>query len=156
MESLKVGRYRVTITNPDTLLFPKNKIRKIDLINYYNAIAPIMVPYMKDRPLTMVRYPNGIDHEGFYQKNMPDYFPNWVKGKTIKKSEGGSVTYVVCNNAATLVYLANQACITPHLWLSKIDKLRYPDQMIFDIDPPPSGKNFTLVRHIALRLKEIL
>ncbi len=156
MGQIKVGRYLVNITNEETILFPKSTIKKIELIDYYYDIADIMVPYMKDRALTMVRYPNGIDKDGFYQKDMPKYFPDWIKGKTIKKKEGGSTTYVVCNNAATLVYLANQACITPHLWLSKIDKLRYPDKMIFDIDPPPAGKNFTLVRHIALRLKDLL
>lgn len=156
MSELKVGRYIVKLTNEDRILFPKSKIIKSDLIDYYYKVASIMVPHMQNRAITMVRYPNGIDKEGFYQKDMPDYFPDWIKGKTVKKSEGGSTTYVVCNNAATLVYLANQACITPHLWLSKIDKLNYPDKMIFDIDPPPPGKNFALVRHIALRLKSIL
>ncbi|MGE0206303.1 MAG: non-homologous end-joining DNA ligase [Candidatus Babeliales bacterium] len=157
MNSLKVGRYKVAITHPERTLFPKSKITKEDLIEYYNDIASYMVPYLKDRPLTMHRYPEGITQEGFYQKDMPDYFPDFIKGKTIPKKEGGSTTYVVCNNAATLVYLANQACITPHVWLSKIDKLKYPDMLIFDMDPPSTTKkSFNLVRHAALSLKKIL
>ena len=156
MGQIKVGRYLVTTTNEDFILFPKSKITKGELVDYYYEIAPLMVLYTKDRPLTMVRYPRGIDKEGFYQKDAPDYFPNYIKRKTIKKKEGGSTSYVVCNNEATLVYLANQGCITPHLWLSKIDKLDYPNKMIFDLDPPPPGKKFTLIRKTALRLKELL
>ncbi len=156
MGQIKVGRYLVTTTNEDFILFPKSKITKGELVDYYYEIAPIMLLYTKNRPLTMVRYPRGIDQEGFYQKDTPDYFPNYIKRKIIKKKEGGSTAYVVCNNEATLVYLANQGCITPHLWLSKIDKLHYPDKMVFDLDPPPLGKNFALVRKTALRLKDIL
>jgi bifunctional non-homologous end joining protein LigD len=152
----KIDKGIVEITNPDRILFPKSKITKSDLIDYYECIADIMIPYMQDRPLTMVRYPSGITKEGFYQKDMPEYFPDWIKNKTIKKGTGGITTYVVCNNPATLVYLANQAVITPHLWLSKIDKLDYPDMLIFDLDPPEGTSKFSLVRAVAFRLKEIL
>ncbi len=154
MRRLKLGKYVVAVGNERKILFPKSKITKGELIEYYRRIAPIMIPYMKDRPLTMQRFPQGIDEEGFYQKDAPDYFPKWIKFKSIKKKADGYVRYVVCNNAATLVYLANQACITPHLWLSKIDKLRYPDRMIFDLDP--SGRDFNLVRKAAKQLKSIL
>jgi bifunctional non-homologous end joining protein LigD len=153
---VKCGRHAIKISNENKIIFPKSKITKGDLIEYYYHIAPIMLPYMKNRPLNMLRYPNGIDQEGFYQKEIGDYFPSWIKRKVIKKREEGKTQYVVCNNAATLVYLANQACITPHLWLSRIDKLDTPDQMIFDLDPPPPGTNFHLVQKIALRLKEII
>lgn len=145
----------VTITNPDKILFPRDNITKGELINYYQEIAPIMVPYMKDRPLTMQRFPEGIDHEGFFQKDASDYFPRWIKRKKIKKQDGGSTDYVVCNTTNTLVYLANQACITPHLWLSKINSLHKPDRMIFDLDPA-GPKDFKLVKEIALILKKIL
>ncbi len=155
MGRIKVGRYVVTTTNEDFILFGKSKITKGDLIEYYHRIAPIMLPYLKNRPLTMVRYPSGIDQEGFYQKDTPDYFPQWIKRKRIKKKEGGSTNYVVGQNQATIVYLANQGCIAPHLWLSKIDKLHYPDMMIFDLDPA-LGTNFTLVRNTALKLKTLL
>ncbi|MFZ5954710.1 MAG: non-homologous end-joining DNA ligase [Candidatus Dependentiae bacterium] len=155
MTKIKVGAYNVTITNPDRILFPKSKITKEEFIAYYLHIASHMLGYLKDRPISMQRFPEGIDHEGFYQKDAADYFPAWIKRKKIAKTDG-TVDYVVVNNAATLVYLANLACITIHPWLSRIDKLNYPDRIVFDLDP--SGKNFdfNLVRTTALRLKDLL
>lgn len=150
-----MGRYTIETSNEDRILFPKKKYTKKDLIDYYQKIGNRMIPYTNDRPLTMVRYPSGIDDEGFYQKDMPDYFPDWIASKRVPKKEGGSTTYVVCNNTATLMYLANQGCITPHVWLSKIDKLHYPDHMIFDLDPP-SLKEFDKVQKAALTLKKLL
>jgi bifunctional non-homologous end joining protein LigD len=156
MGRLKIGRYVVETSNKDTIFFPKSKITKGELVDYYHKIAPIMLPYAKNRPVTMLRYPNGITEEGFYQKDAPDYFPDWIERKAIPKHEGGVTNYVVIENQATLVYLANQGCITPHLWLSKIDKLYYPDKLIFDLDPPSPGANFTLVRKTALKIKELM
>lgn len=153
---LKVGSYVVDLTNTDKLLFPKNKITKGDLIDYYCAIASVMLPYVKKRPISMHRYPNDIAHEGFYQKNASDYFPTWITRKPLKTEQGETVNYVVIDKAATLVYLANQGCITPHIWLSKIDKLNYPDRLIFDLDPSGKTFDFSKVRKTALVLKELL
>ena len=151
-------RHRIKITNPDKLLFPKDHITKLKLVEYYEKIAPKLLPYCKSRPLTQLRYPDGILGKSFYQKNIFDYYPTWIKTKTIKRlEETGSNTYVVCQNSATLVYLANQACITPHMWLSKIDRLDYPDQIIFDLDPSGSTiKKFSTVCEVALILKKLL
>ncbi len=155
MSIIKIGRYNVELTNEDKIIFPKSKITKGEFIDYYRRIAPIMLPYIKDRPLTMRRFVEGISKEGFYQKDASDYFPSWIKRKSIRKKEDGMVKYVVANNAATLVYLANQYTIVMHIWLSKIDKLRYPDRMIFDLDP--AGKaTFALVRWTAKELKKLL
>jgi len=154
MYFLKVGKQQVKITHGQNILFSKTQITKNELIEYYLNIAPIMIPHVKNRPLTMRRFTRGIAHEGFFQKNISDYFPKWIKSIPIKKKEDGIVNYAVCNNAATLVYLANQLCITPHIWLSKIDKLNYPDRMIFDLDP--STKNFDQVRFAAKQLKKLL
>lgn len=150
----KFGRHNVTLTNQTKILFPDNGITKGDLVNYYAKIAPYMLPYMKNRAVTMHRFPDGIDGQDFYQKDISDYFPAWIKNVVIAK-QGGKNNYVVCNNIETLVYLANQACITPHIWLSRIDKLDYPDRMIFDLDP---GKDnaFGVVRNAAQALHEIL
>lgn len=149
----KIGRFNVEITNPDRILFPADKITKRELIDYYLDIASYCLPWAKNHPMTMLRYPNGIKGEGFFQKNVGSYFPAWIKTVAIKH-EASLVNYVVCNNAATLAYIANQACITPHLWLSRIDKLHIPDRMIFDLDP--SGSNFDLVRKTAKDLRMLL
>lgn len=151
---MKVGNRIVRTTNEDNILFPKDGITKGDVIQYYKKISRNILPFMRDRPLTMERYPKGIAKEGFFQKNASDYFPRWIKRKKIKKKTDGVVNYVVCNDAATLIYLANQLCITPHLWLSKIDKLDYPDRMIFDLDP--SSKDFKFVCATARALKAVL
>lgn len=148
---VKIESHTLELTNKDKVLFPKNKITKGDLINYYYRIAKIMIPHMKNRPLSMMRHPDGITQEGFFQKNIADYYPSWIKHISIKK-ENGHNDSVICNDAATLVYLANQACITPHIWLSKTDKLNYPDRIIFDLDPS-NNTSFALVKkqHFALK-----
>lgn len=151
---IKVGRYTIKVSHLDRIIFPKAKITKGDLIDYYERIAPIMLPYLKDRLLTMKRYPTGIQGEGFFHKDAPDYFPSFIKRKAITRSDGQIVNFVVCNNEATLVYIANHGCITPHIGLSKIDKLNYPDKMIFDLDP--SIKKFEQVQEGAFYLKAVL
>lgn len=154
MGQIEVGNRLIAITNPDRVLFGKSGITKGELIEYYRKIAPIMLPLIKDHPLTMQRFPDGIEGEGFYQKDVSSYFPAWIKTKAVAKKDDGQVHYVVANSQATLVYLANQACIVMHAWPSRIDKLHYPDRLIFDLDP--SVENFSLVRKAALELKDIL
>lgn len=146
MGKIKVGRYTIETSHEDTILFPADKITKGDLIRYYADIAPIMLPHVQNRPISMQRFPSGIEEENFYQKDAPDYFPSWIRRQTIKKQDG-HVDYVVVNNAPTLAYLANQACIVIHTLLSKIDKIDKPDRIIFDLDP--SYPDFNLIRKAA-------
>jgi bifunctional non-homologous end joining protein LigD len=153
-ELIRVDGHDVKITRSDKILFPEDGITKQDLIDYYHRIAPWILPHLEGRPLAMERYPDGIDKPGFFQKTAPFYYPGWIKTVTIKKKTGGTVRHVVCDDAATLVYLANQACVTPHIWLSRTDKLDYPDQMVFDLDP--SEDNFEPVKTTAQSLKELL
>ncbi|HKH84411.1 MAG TPA: non-homologous end-joining DNA ligase [Gemmatimonadales bacterium] len=150
---IRVDRREIAISRPEKVLFPEDGITKGDLIEYYARIAPKMVPHLRDRPLTLERYPNGINTKRFFQKEVSSYFPNWIRRVTVKKV-GGTVTHVVCNDTATLVYLANQACVTPHIFLSRTDKLNYPDQLVLDLDP--QGEDFELVRSTARALKELL
>lgn len=152
-DKLKIGQHSLELSNTDKLFFPGEDITKGDLIDYYHQVARVMLPYVKDRPLTMHRFPDGIEEEGFYQQQIGDYFPDWIESLSVEK-EGGSVTHVLCQDAATLVYLANQACITPHVWLSRKDRLNYPDLMIFDLDPP--SDDFEPVRKAARLLKDFL
>lgn len=140
-------------TLKDKVLFPKSGITKGDLIHYYETIADYMLPYLEDRPLTMHRFPNGISEEGFFQKNASDYFPDWIKTVKIKKKDGW-VNHVICDNKKTLVYLVRQGTLTFHVTLSKIDKIDYPDKLIFDLDP--SEHNFKQAHKGAQILRKLL
>lgn len=154
MTKLRFGHYTVELSRPGKILFPDHNISKRDLIDYYRAVAPLMLPHLRDRPLMMRRFPDGIDQEGFYQKQIGDYFPGWIASCRIKKiSETGEQTLVICNNIASVAYIVNQATITPHLWLSRCDRVDYPDRLIFDLDPP--GNDFGMVRRAALRCREL-
>src|SRR6266850_4620007 len=133
-ETIRVGKRIVEITRPEKLLFPNDGITKRDLVEYYRRIAPVMLPHLQGRPIAMERYPDGIESPGFFQKTVPSYYPAWIKTALLKKMNG-VVRHVICDDAATLVYLANQAVITPHTWLSRVDQPNKPDQMIFDLDP---------------------
>ena len=148
------GNKSFEVSNLDKVFFPEEGYTKGDLIEYYEKISDAIIPYMKDRPVTMIRFPNGIEDKRFYQKDAPDYFPEWIETKAIKKQEGGKTNYVICNDKATLVYLANQACITPHIWLSRKDKIDYPDRMIFDLDP--SKDDFSEVKTAAKKIRKLL
>ena len=152
-QSLRFGRYTVELSSLDKVLFPDAGVTKGDLVEHYRAVADRMVPHLKGRPVSMQRFPNGIQEEGFFQKAAPDYFPEWIERVTVRK-EGGTVEHVVCDNAATLVYLANQNCITPHVWLSRADRPDHPDRLIFDLDPPRD--DFDAVRFAAHKLRELL
>lgn len=154
--SLAVGGYTIELSHLDKVLFPKDDITKHDVVAYYAKIATHMIPYVKNRPISMLRYPNGIEHEGFYQKNAGEYFPSWITLKPIKSEGGKIVHYVVIDKKATLLYLANQLCLTPHIWLSKVDKLDYPDRMIFDLDPSGKTFYFSLIQKTAFVFKELL
>lgn len=123
------------IPHSDKILFPKSGITKGRLIEYYETIADYMLPYLQDRPLTLHRFPDGIGTQGFFQKNASDYFPDWIRTERIKK-EGGWVNHVICDHKKTLLYLVGQGTITFHITLSTLEKINYPDKLIFDLDPP--------------------
>jgi bifunctional non-homologous end joining protein LigD len=153
--NIKSGRYTVDITHSDKILFGKSDITKADLIHYYQIVAPLMIPYCKGRPISMQRFPDGINKEGFFQKNAGDYFPQWITRVNIPKHNREPVNYVIIDKPATMIYLANQGCITPHIWLSRIDNLEKPDRMIFDLDPA-DNLSFADVQYVAKQLKKIL
>lgn len=145
---------KMKITNPDKILFPKTKISKEQLVEYYENIAECMLPHIKGRPITMNRFPDGVQGETFYQKNAPDYFPDYIPFQPVEKSDGGIVNYAIINNKKALSYIANYVCV-PHIWLSREPKLNYPDRMIFDLDPS-EGVSFTAVKWAAKELRKLL
>lgn len=141
------------IAHSEKILFPKSAITKGQLIAYYEAIATYMLPYLKDRPLTLQRFPDGIVKKGFFQKNTPNYFPDWIHTEKVKK-QGGWVNHVICDCKETLIYLVGQGTISFHITLSRIDKLDYPDKLIFDLDP--SNATFRDVTESAHILRTLL
>jgi bifunctional non-homologous end joining protein LigD len=151
---VRAGRRTVAISSPDKLLFPKAGVTKLDLARYYARVAPAMVPLVRDRPVTMHAFPAGIEREGYLIKAAPKHFPDWIERATMRK-RGGTVTHALANDAAALVYLANQNCITPHVWLSRVDQPDRPDRIIFDLDPHEGG-SFADVRAAARDLGELL
>ena len=154
MASIVVDSRTIELSNLDKVLFPDAGLTKGDLVHYYRRISNTMLPYLRNRPLNMHRFPDGIQGEGFFQQHASDYFPPWIERVRVSRKEDGTVEHVVCQDAATLVYLANQACITPHVWLSRIDALDRPDRLVFDLDPPTS--DFEPVRAAARHLRSFL
>jgi bifunctional non-homologous end joining protein LigD len=151
---LKVGRKTIELSNTDKVLFPGDGITKGDLAGYYRGAAGLMLPLLRNRPVSMTRFPDGITGHAIVQKNVPAHFPDWITRARVRK-EGGSLQQVVIDKPATLVYLAGQACIEVHAFLSRLDHIREPDQLIFDLDPPDDHR-FNDVRVCALRLRELL
>jgi len=155
VRSLSVGRRTVELSRPDKVLFPDDGLTKSDLADHYLAVADLILPHLKDRPLSLQRFPDGIGEDGFYQKQVPDHFPDWIETATVAvKGAGGSQRQVVAGDAATLAYLVDQAVVTPHPWLSRAGDLEHPDRMVFDLDPP--GDDFAVVRDAARALRESL
>ncbi|MBM9617722.1 non-homologous end-joining DNA ligase [Streptomyces zhihengii] len=150
---IRAGRRTVAVSRPDKILFPDDGITKAGLAEYYRRVAGAMVPHLAGRPLMLERRPDGVTGQVFMQKEVPAYFPEWFHRVELPK-EGGTVVYPVCDDAPSLVYLAGQACITPHRFLSRADRPDHPDRMVFDLDPADEG--FGPVRVTALRLRELL
>jgi bifunctional non-homologous end joining protein LigD len=153
MGEVRVGRRVIRTSSEDRVVFPRDGITKGEVIDYYRRIAPFMLPHLRKRRLTMERFQPNIDAKPVFQKDMPEHFPDWITRIEVPK-HGGSVTHVVCDNAETLVYIVNQGCLTPHVGLQRIDKNEFPDQMIFDLDPP--GDDFAVVRSVAFKMRELL
>ncbi|HKQ62096.1 MAG TPA: non-homologous end-joining DNA ligase [Candidatus Polarisedimenticolaceae bacterium] len=143
----------VTPSNPQKVLFPEDGITKGDLIAYYARVASAMLPHVRGRIVTMERYPDGIAAQRFFQKNVPAYFPEWIRTVPVEK-RGGRLRQLVIENAETLAYLANQACVTIHVWPSRCDRPHHPDRILFDIDPPDD--DFVPVRQAARVIRGIL
>jgi bifunctional non-homologous end joining protein LigD len=151
---ITVGDITVRIPNAGKVLFPDGGITKEDLALYYADAAGRMLPWLRDRPVTMMRYPDGLKGQRIVQKNVPAYFPDWIRRVNVPK-EGGVVEQAVCDKPADLVYMASQACIEVHALTSRADKVDAPDQVVFDFDPP-DGKHFEQVRRAALWARELL
>jgi bifunctional non-homologous end joining protein LigD len=151
----KNQKSKVEFSNLDKVFWPKEKITKGDVINYYDAMSEYILPYLKDRPQSLRRTPDGIKSQGFFQKNVAGMVPEWVKTRKIKSdSATESIEWLLCQDKDTLLYLANIGCIEINPWSSRVGSLDNPDYIIFDLDPNKADMK-KLVK-TALKVKEIL
>ncbi|UGY94600.1 non-homologous end-joining DNA ligase [Streptomyces gobiensis] len=152
---LSFGEYEIEVGNADKIFFPEAGISKGELVEYYAKVAETILPYLEGRPVSMKRYPDGIEGKSFYQKEVPDHFPDWIERARVSVQRGnGVVHHAVIRRAADLAYLTDQACVTPHVWLSTTDHLNRPDRMIFDLDP--TSDDLGVVRDAAQAIRDVL
>ena len=149
----QIERAGVVITHPEKVLFPEDGITKGDLAAYYEAIAPVMVPHVRGRPVTMERFPAGIGRKGFIQKDVSKGFPAWLERVEVPKKDG-TVHHPIVTDARSLVWLANQNSITPHVWVTRAPDLYHPDICVFDLDPSVDAPD--MLRTAALQLRDLL
>jgi bifunctional non-homologous end joining protein LigD len=145
------------VTHPEKVLFPDSGITKGELCAYYEAVAPLMIPHVRGRPVTMERFPAGIGKKGFIQKDVSRGFPEWLERVEVAKRSdeaGGSVHYPLADDARSLVWLANQNSITPHVWVSRLPELGRPDVCVFDLDP--SEEDWGALRTATLAVRALL
>jgi bifunctional non-homologous end joining protein LigD len=154
-QQVTVGNRRLKLTNLDKVLYPKTKTTKAEVIDYYARVAEVILPHLKGRPLTLKRYPDGVDRFNFFEKNCPKHRPEWVKTTPIYVDRrAGEIDFCLCENRATLIWMAQLAALELHPSLSKSTRMEQPTVLAFDLDPgPPAG----LVEccKVALRVREL-
>jgi bifunctional non-homologous end joining protein LigD len=153
--SLRIGGRTVQVSSVAKPFFPDPGLTKGDLVGYYRDVAEVMLPHLRGRPLNLQRFPNGVEGHGFWQQGASDHFPDWVRKVTVeRRGRGGTVDHVVCDDAATVVYLANLATVTFHAWTSTVEHLARPDLVVIDLDPDP-GQGLEVVRAAARAVRKV-
>jgi bifunctional non-homologous end joining protein LigD len=142
------------VTHPEKVIFPDCGITKGELCAYYDVIAPLLLPHITGRPVTMERYPAGIEKKGFIQKDVSKGFPSWLERVTVEKrsgDEGDVVHYPLANDARALLWMANQNSVTPHVWSARVPDLSHPDVCVFDLDPAADDRAVLSAAALAVR-----
>jgi bifunctional non-homologous end joining protein LigD len=153
-QTLDVGGTKVDVTNLDKIFYPKAGFTKGDVIDYYVRISSVLLPHLKERPITLKRYPDGVEGFYFYEKKCPDHRPEWVKTTKVAKSEGGDINYCVINDLPSLIWAANLADLELHTFLHKAPSIRRPTALAFDLDPGPPA-DIVLCCQVGLWLKAL-
>jgi bifunctional non-homologous end joining protein LigD len=153
LRSRRTSARRIQLSNLDKVFWPKEGYTKGDLIRYYDQVADTLLPYLHERPIHMLRYPDGIDGKAFYQKDAPDHTPDWVLTESIE-SDGDVIRYIICNDRDTLIFMINLASIDLHPWFSRRATRDNPDWVVFDLDAKESP--FTDVVKIAREMGKVL
>ncbi|HVB85637.1 MAG TPA: non-homologous end-joining DNA ligase [Candidatus Dormibacteraeota bacterium] len=155
-QSVKVGVRTLTLSNVEKVLYPGNRFSKGQVIDYYVRVAPYMLPHLKDRPITLKRYPEGVRGEFFYEKNAPAFTPKWVKRFSVSRHHhAGVIHYIVINDLPTLVWVANTASIELHPFLHRVPKISVPTEIVFDLDPG-EGADILSCARVAMLVRELL
>ena len=152
--SVEIEGKNLSLTNLNKIYFPKSSISKGELISYYSEMSRLILPHLAHNPFVMVRYPNGIEGEYFYQKECPTQAPDWVRRFSDPRSSSG-LTYAVCDSTAALTYLVNLGCIEIHSWASTVETPDFPEWGVFDLDPDPPS-SFREALQVAQWIGEIL
>lgn len=152
---LQVNEQTIEVSNLEKVFWPEEGYSKGDVLNYYAQISAYLLPHLQDRPLVLVRYPDGINGNHFYQKDFSKTAPPWLKTVSVKHSANKTVAYCLCNDLQTLLWLVNQGAIELHPWLSRTPSLRNPDYLVLDLDPAPASP-FADVIFLALMFKQVL
>ena len=152
---IEVDGHQLKLTNLEKVLFPEDGYTKADLIKYYTEVSRYLIPVIRDRPLTLKPFPDGISGPSFYQKDKPGFTPKWIKSWTDHADRDGGIDYVLGNDLATLIWMANYTAIEIHPWLSRIDKPDQPDFAMIDLDPA-AGATWSDVKEAALIVRDIL
>lgn len=142
------------LTHPEKVIFPKDNLSKGDLYAYYKSCSSLMLPLIKDHPIALQRYPEGITHKSFFQKNTSDYFPGWLSTAKVDKKSGGQNEMCLLQRQKDLLYLVNQGSFSFHALLSRFKAIHKPDRIVFDLDP--TIKNELILKEIAILLKNEL
>lgn len=152
--ALDVAGRQVAVSNLDKVLYPKTGFTKGDVIDYYVRISPWLLPHLASRPITLKRYPDGVEGFFFYEKKCPAHRPKWVKTTKVSKKEGGEIDYCVMSDLPALVWAANLADLELHTFLHKAPAIQRPTSLAFDLDPGPPA-DILLCCKIALRVRDI-
>jgi bifunctional non-homologous end joining protein LigD len=152
---LRIAGKELKLTNPDKVLYPETGFTKGELISYYRDIAPVLLPHMKGRPLTMKRYPNGVNEEFFFEKRCPVHRPKWVVVRDVTGEKESVPAACTVNNLPTLIWVANLASIELHTQLYRVTNTNRPTVMVFDLDPGPGAGMLDCIR-VAIHLRDML
>ncbi|HEV2319869.1 MAG TPA: non-homologous end-joining DNA ligase [Verrucomicrobiae bacterium] len=152
---LKIGNKTIEVSNLDKIFYPKTGFTKGQTIDYYIRVSRALLPHLKDRPITLKRYPEGVEGLFFYEKQCPSHRPDWITTHAVPRSEGGDIDYCVMNNLSALVWAINLADLELHVFLHRVPKINQPTAVVFDLDPGAPADILDCCR-TALRLKSLL
>ena len=152
---LKIGNQTIEVSNLDKVFYPKTGFTKAQTIDYYIRISPVLLPHLKDRPLTLKRYPDGVEGLFFYEKRCPPHRPGWIETHAVPRTEGGAIDYCVMNSLSALIWVINLAGFELHVFLHRAPKITQPTAVVFDLDPGAPADIMDCCR-TALQLKSLL